>query len=301
MDMLGVAARLNTVSADTCVQWLSDVAVDQWLLGGSAGGDGSPMSLPRRLMLTWFFTYFGGLGLYYLMATADFVLVFFVLRRWLMPGYTPDWPSVRREVTYSTRSLAIMAGLTTPMEVAIQLGHSRVYHDPATYGWAYLLASPVLFLLFTDTIIYWVHRGLHHRALYKHIHKPHHSFVHTTPYAAFAFHPLDGYLQGVAYQAFVFVFPFQAAMHMASLAFVSLWTINIHDRVSIGVPGVNGARHHTVHHLTFKANYGQYFTFWDWVCGTFRDPDSVGGAAAAADAATPAHVLEEEVYGKKYL
>eukprot|EP00168_Porphyra_purpurea_P007895 TRINITY_DN1991_c0_g1_i5.p1 TRINITY_DN1991_c0_g1~~TRINITY_DN1991_c0_g1_i5.p1 ORF type:complete len:295 (+),score=85.20 TRINITY_DN1991_c0_g1_i5:74-886(+) len=210
MDMLGVAARLNTVSADACVQWLSDVVVDQWLLGGSPGGDGSPMSLPRRLLLTWFFTYFGGLGLYYLMATADYLLVFFALRRWTMPDYTPDWPSVRREVLYSTRSLAVMSGLTTPMEVAIQLGYSRVYHDPAAYGWAYLLASPVLFLLFTDTVIYWVHRGLHHRSLYKHIHKPHHSFVHTTPYAAFAFHPLDGYLQGVAYQAFVFVFSFSS-------------------------------------------------------------------------------------------
>ncbi|GAB0490638.1 hypothetical protein MMPV_001875 [Pyropia vietnamensis] len=297
MDMLGVVARLNTVSADTVIQWLSDVAVDEWLLGGSVAG--GPMSLPRRLVLTWLFTYVGGLGLYYLVATADFLLVFFALRRWLVPDYLPDWPSVRREVAYSTRSLAVMAAMTTPTEVAIQLGYSRVYHDPAEFGWAYLVASPFLFLLFTDSVIYWVHRGLHHRWIYKYVHKPHHSFVQTTPYAAFAFHPLDGYLQGVAYQAFVFVFPFQAALHMASLAFVAMWTINIHDRVSFGLPGVNGARHHTVHHLTFKANYGQYFTFWDWVCGTWRDPDSLGVGEKEATASP--QLVEEQVYGKKYL
>lgn len=34
-------------------------------------------------------------------------------------------------------------------------------------GWFRLLASVLSFLFFTDMLIYWIHRGLHHRLLYK--------------------------------------------------------------------------------------------------------------------------------------
>lgn len=37
-------------------------------------------------------------------------------------------------------------------------------------------------------------------------------------------------------------------------------------------PYVNGADHHTGHHLFFNYNYGQFFTFWDKVLGTYRRP-----------------------------
>jgi lathosterol oxidase len=35
---------------------------------------------------------------------------------------------------------------------------------------------------------------------------------------------------------------------------------------------VNGAAHHTIHHLYFNYNYGQYFTLWDKIGGTYRLP-----------------------------
>jgi sterol desaturase/sphingolipid hydroxylase (fatty acid hydroxylase superfamily) len=34
----------------------------------------------------------------------------------------------------------------------------------------------------------------------------------------------------------------------------------------------NSAEHHNFHHLKFKGNYGGYFNFWDWICGT-NHPD----------------------------
>jgi lathosterol oxidase len=37
--------------------------------------------------------------------------------------------------------------------------------------------------------------------------------------------------------------------------------------------GVNGAAHHDLHHSQFTVNYGQFFTFWDRVCGTHLDPN----------------------------
>lgn len=35
---------------------------------------------------------------------------------------------------------------------------------------------------------------------------------------------------------------------------------------------INTTAHHTVHHLYFNYNYGQYFTFWDRLGGSHREP-----------------------------
>ncbi len=31
--------------------------------------------------------------------------------------------------------------------------------------------------------------------------------------------------------------------------------------------------HHTLHHWFYHYNYGQFFTFWDRMMGTWRDPE----------------------------
>ena len=130
----------------------------------------------------------------------------------------------------------------------------------------------MLFLAFSDTCVYWIHRALHHRLLYAPIHKLHHKYKETTPFSAYAFHPLDGWLQGCPYHIFVFLFPMHHVTYFLSLAVVGLWTINIHDRTTLRIPFVNGAAHHTVHHTGFNYNYGQYLVFWDMIGGSFRDP-----------------------------
>lgn len=40
----------------------------------------------------------------------------------------------------------------------------------------------------------------HHPSIYKFVHKPHHKWIVPTPYAALAFHPVDGYAQSLPYQ-----------------------------------------------------------------------------------------------------
>lgn len=35
---------------------------------------------------------------------------------------------------------------------------------------------------------------------------------------------------------------------------------------------INSSAHHAVHHLYFNYNYGQYFTLWDRVGGSHRQP-----------------------------
>jgi lathosterol oxidase len=97
-----------------------------------------------------------------------------------------------------------------------------------------------------------------------------------TPYASHAFHPIDGFLQSVPYHMYVFMFPMHKFTYLSLYMFVNVWTVSIHDaeyRVpDVLKPFINGAAHHTDHHLFYNYNYGQYFTLWDRLAGSFRTP-----------------------------
>jgi Delta7-sterol 5-desaturase len=118
--------------------------------------------------------------------------VFFVLRRERHhPGYRPDPDGLRRSVLWSLYSVSGKALLMLPIEVLILSGASEVYFSVAEHGWPYLFGSIFAVLAVAETSIYWIHRALHTRFLYRHLHVFHHRFREPTPLASLAFHPLD--------------------------------------------------------------------------------------------------------------
>jgi lathosterol oxidase len=122
-----------------------------------------------------------------------------------------------------------------------------------------------------DALIYWIHRWLHHPLLYQPIHKPHHKWIVSTPFASHAFHPADGFLQSTPYHIFVFLFPLNKYLYVGLFIFVNIWTVSIHDGTAYYEGTIlNGAGHHIIHHSQFNWNYGQYFTFWDRLLGTHK-------------------------------
>jgi lathosterol oxidase len=175
-----------------------------------------------------------------------------------------------------------MGIITVPTVLPEFYGYSKLYDRIDDFGWAYAAFSIVLFLVFTDSCIYWIHRGLHHPSIYRFIHKPHHAFTTCSPFASHAFHFMDGYFQGLPYHLFVYIFPLHRAVYLFMFILVNLWTVSIHDGVCL-VPGsvVNGTAHHNEHHAHFTVNYGQFFTFWDRVCGTYMLPGSAPPIANA--------------------
>lgn len=92
---------------------------------------------------------------------------------------------------------------------------------------------------------------------------------------------MDGFLQGFPYHLYPFLFPLHKVLYLALYVFVNIWTISIHDgnyRVPAALTSViNGAAHHTDHHLFFEYNYGQYFTLWDRLGGSYRHPSALMG------------------------
>ncbi|KAG0175424.1 c-5 sterol desaturase [Apophysomyces sp. BC1034] len=182
---------------------------------------------------------------------------------------------VRGEIESAMSAIPGFALLTVPWFVGEINGYSLLYEGmpSSILDWAFLLISMPVFLFFTDFGIYWLHRWLHYPILYKHLHKPHHKWIVPTPFASHAFHPVDGYLQSVPYHLYVYCLPMHKWLYMFMFVFVNVWTVMIHDGNFISKSTIiNTSAHHAVHHLYFNYNYGQYFTFWDKLGNSHRQP-----------------------------
>ncbi|EPQ52706.1 C5-sterol desaturase [Gloeophyllum trabeum ATCC 11539] len=231
--------------------------------------------IPRQLISLLVITLIGIHLLYFIIAGLSYQFIF---NHEMMkhPRFLKN--QVRQEIMSSLRAFPGMTLLTIPWFQAEVMGYSLLYDDVRDYGWTYFFASIALFLLFTDYGIYWVHRLLHHPLVYKHVHKPHHKWIIPTPFASHAFHFLDGYLQSVPYHLFIFIFPLHRLLYLGLFVVVNIWSILIHDSDMItGHPLetiINGPAHHTLHHLYFTVNYGQYFTWADRWGGSYRQPES---------------------------
>jgi lathosterol oxidase len=172
--------------------------------------------------------------------------------------------------------MPLMVGLTVPAFLAEVRGYTKMYDSSADGpGFWYDILQFPFFIMFTDCFIYWIHRGLHHKKIYKHLHKSHHKWVVPTPFASHAFHPLDGFAQSIPYHVFPFIFPLQKLAYIGIFSFVNIWTITIHDgEYAMNSEIINGAACHTMHHLYFNYNYGQFTTLWDRLGGSYRKPNA---------------------------
>ncbi|TPX44960.1 hypothetical protein SeLEV6574_g04173 [Synchytrium endobioticum] len=170
------------------------------------------------------------------------------------------------------QNIPIISFLTVPWWFAELRGYSKLYTD--SVGYPFLVLSAFTFLAFTDMLIYFIHRAEHHPSVYFWLHKPHHLYKIPTPFASHAFHPLDGYLQSIPYHIYIFLFPLHSWLYLGLFVFVNVWTISIHDGAHLYGGGIlNGTAHHTIHHAKFNYNYGQYFTLWDRIGGSYRYPE----------------------------
>ncbi|GMK58137.1 hypothetical protein CspeluHIS016_0501690 [Cutaneotrichosporon spelunceum] len=230
-------------------------------------------ALPRQTLSLFVIALTGALSLYFLFCSLSY---YFLYDRRLEhhPKFLVN--QKRQEIISSLIAAPVIDVLTLPWFLGEVRGYSKLYNSVAEYGWAYFAFSAVWFLVFTDFMIYWIHRIEHHRSIYKYIHKPHHKWIVPTPYAALAFHPLDGYAQSLPYHIFIYLFPMHRLLYLGMFGFVQFWSILIHDGDMISghllERYINSPAHHTLHHIYFTVNYGQYFTWADKTFDSHRDP-----------------------------
>lgn len=80
----------------------------------------------------------------------------------------------------------------------------------------------------------------------------------------------------------LFYCPMHFLTHEILLFATGVWTTNIHDCIHGMVWPVMGAGYHTIHHTSYKHNYGHYFIFMDWLMGTLETPEEHEAALKAA-------------------
>lgn len=117
-----------------------------------------------------------------------------------------------------------------------------------------------------DICFYHFHRFLHHRKLYKHIHKVHHEWQSPVAATATYAHPLEHILTGIVSPS---VGPMLTGCPLTVnwiwLAWLIIQVMNDHSGYHF--PLVFSPEFHDYHHLKFHTSYG-WLTFWDWFYGT---------------------------------
>lgn len=259
--------------------------------------------IPRQLISLFSLTMLGIFILYFIFATFSY---YYIFNHEMMkhPRFLKN--QVRQEIQCSLKAFPGIIILTLPWFFAEVRGYSQLYDNIDDFGWLYYAFSIPLFLLFTDYGIYWIHRWEHLPMVYKWLHKPHHKWIVPTPFASHAFHPLDGYAQSLPYHFFIFMFPFHRPTYLVSFVVIQFWTIFIHDSDMITDHPletiINGPAHHTLHHLYFTVNYGQYFTWSDRIYGSYRQPSKELDPlleVKAIEAARAAEAAKKAIDGKQ--
>lgn len=152
-------------------------------------------------------------------------------------------------------------------------GRSSIYFDLAHHGLAFSIATTLAYFVLTDGALYGAHRLLHHRALFRHIHRVHHRWTAPTVFTAPAMHPLELALyQGLVMAPLLFL-----PIHVVGLVAVLVYQNGIafldHSGVALGsvLPWQPPPRFHDDHHVHVHGNYGQTLGLWDRLFGTELD------------------------------
>jgi len=161
----------------------------------------------------------------------------------------------------------------------IELGISQVYADPTAFGLWYIPVSFVLLLLIHDTYFYWVHKLIHHKKVYRAIHRVHHYSPNPTPFDGFAVTPIEAIAELAFLPVLALIMPMYIGVYITFGAFYIFFNSYLHlgyevlPKFWVHTPlikYINTAVHHDQHHSVIRYNFGLYFNVWDRIMGTLH-------------------------------
>jgi lathosterol oxidase len=238
----------------------------------------------NELAIAWVRSLAFDAGRYGVFAGGAF-LVFWVwgrerFRPRLVQGTFARGADMRRELRYSALTIFVFSLVGVAIAWGTKIGWLRIYARVADRGWAYFAFSVVLLIVLHDTYFYWTHRAMHHRALYRWMHRVHHLSTNPSPWTAYAFAPAEAFVQAAYVPLVVAIVPVHAIALFLFLLFMIARNVMGHLGIELLPRGFARSRlfgwsttttHHCMHHRRVRANYGLYFTWWDRIAGTM-DP-----------------------------
>ncbi|XP_050229757.1 delta(7)-sterol-C5(6)-desaturase-like [Mercurialis annua] len=231
-----------------------------------------------RFFQTWLRNYIAGTLLYFISGFLWCFYIYYLKRNVYVPkDAIPTRKSMLLQIYVAMKAMPWYCALPSISEYMIEKGWTKCFSHISDVGWLAYIIYLIMYLVMVEFGIYWMHRELHDiKPLYKYLHATHHIYNKQntlSPFAGLAFHPIDGILQAVPHVIALFVVPTHFRTHIALLFLEAIWTANIHDCIHGKLWPVMGAGYHTIHHTTYRHNYGHYTIWMDWMLGTLRDPD----------------------------
>lgn len=226
---------------------------------------------------SWLRNYIGGTLLYFVSGFLWCFYIYYLKRgRYVPKDAIPSNKAMLLQIGVAMKAMPWYSALPSVSEHMIESGWTRCFSSISDVGWLLYVVYLIVYLVIVEFGIYWMHRELHDiKPLYKYLHATHHIYNKQntlSPFAGLAFHPLDGILQAVPHVIALFLVPIHFRTHIALLFMEAVWTANIHDCIDGKIWPVMGAAFHTIHHTTYRHNYGHYTIWMDWMFGTLRDP-----------------------------
>lgn len=221
---------------------------------------------------------------YFIIATPFFLLFYiFFKKKWQSKKIQEKFPKnkdYQREIGFSLISTVIFAAVGLSIFGTPLKNYTLKYAHIADMGCGYWVLSIFLMILLHDTYFYWTHRAMHHPKIFKFAHLLHHKSTNPSPWAAYAFHPLEGIVEAAVIYPIVFLIPYHPTAILFFLFFMMIYNVYGHLGFEIYPKGfnkhfvgkwLNTSINHNQHHKYFEGNYGLYFLFWDRLMGTIRE------------------------------
>lgn len=235
-------------------------------------------SLLSEYVATCLQTTIFGLLLYFSLTVSSYLFFFKFKKTRFLPKLNGNY-LIYHDIKWSVINILVESFLVSALRMTLPR-FSFIYYDINEYGIPYIFLSVIFHIIFDETFTYWIHRILHtNDYLYRKLHIIHHRSVDITPFAGFAFHPLDAFAQAVPTFVSCYFFPIHYNVVLVFSLITTTWAVSIHDNVPmIPIKLFLYSTHHTIHHergYGRERNYGKFTSFWDRTMGTYDDPDRI--------------------------
>ncbi len=219
----------------------------------------------------------------YLIAAGAISLLLWLASKWTearrIQNRKASFEDYKREFLSSMRTVVIFALTTISTVLFVESGWVTILEGDI--NWAVFSVQVIAMIVAHDAYFYWMHRGLHHKSLFRMAHLHHHKSRTPTPWAAYSFATFEAASEAAFVPAYLLLVsaisaPVYGFAIFIFLAHMILRNVIGHAGVEIfpagwtkGIFGwITTTTHHDLHHSQGSSNFGLYFTWWDRMMGT---------------------------------
>lgn len=176
---------------------------------------------------------------------------------------------IRKEITASLVSVVMFALLAGMTFAALRSGWLAVEGAVSVPRW---FLEVLALMVWNEVHFYAMHRLLHTKPLYRHVHAEHHQSIVVTPFAGWRFHWFEALLLGAVMPLAMIVHDFSVWSLLMLPPLSLFWNTVGHSNAMPQWPMLawlaGASQRHAAHHRLVKGNYGFAMPYLDRWLGT---------------------------------